>query len=592
MSVPPATSHQLPATSRFGLWARQFLYTGLVVAAAIAALALIVAGFARQFALRRLQDELHQEAQLVGEYVTLLDTVPPQALQEQIHQLGTEVDARLTVIDSAGTVLADSRAEPARMENHRLRPEVIAALRDGWGQAIHRSRTLPEAMLYVARRVRTPHGRLLIVRTSVDLQEIRQWAAIINRRILLAAAILLLLALGSSLLFTRSVVQPVFRLQRAAQRIASGDLTVRVPEQRRDELGALARAVNAMTEQLQKLFAAANSERGLLQAIVGSMTEAVLVLDRQHRIVLANPSFEQEFKSTALSGPDGKFLWETLRSADLQDLVERVIRENRTVAAELRIGLKSFDATAVPLKGERNEIVVVLHDVTQLKALDKVKADLVTNVSHELRTPLTAIKGYAETLEDEVPEPARRFLEIIRRHTDRLIALVNDLLVLSQLESGERQLETEPVDLAEVASDALKLLEKQIADKGLKAEILAAPGLTRVRADRFLLEQAFINLLDNAVKYTATGGIAVRLAPASPNQMRIEIADTGAGIPSESLGRIFERFYVVDKNRSRELGGTGLGLAIVKRIVLAHDGAVAVESGLGQGTVFTILLPV
>ncbi len=578
--------------ARFGLWARQFLYTCLLAAAAIAALALIVAGVARQYAMRQLQDELHQEAQLVGEYVTLLDTMPAEVLQKRIHQLGTGIDARLTVIDSTGTVLADSRAEPAQMENHRLRPEVIAALRDGWGQAIHRSRTLPEAMLYVARRVHTPPGRLLIVRASVDLQEIRQWATVINRRILLAAAILLVLALGSSLLFTRSVVQPVLGLQRAARRIASGDLTVRVPEQRSDELGALARALNEMTEQLQQLFAAANSERGLLQAIVGSMTEAVLVLDRQHRIVLANSSFEQEFKSAAQSEPDGKFLWETLRSTDLQDLVERGIREDRTVAAELRIGQKSFDATAVPLKGERNEIVVVLHDVTQLKALDKVKADLVTNVSHELRTPLTAIKGYAETLEDGVPEPARRFLEIIRRHTDRLIALVNDLLVLSQLESGERQLEKEPVDLAEIAADALKLLEKQIADKGLRAEIAAAPGLTLVRADRFLLEQAFINLLDNAVKYTAAGVISVRLSPTGPNQARIEVSDTGPGIPAESLGRIFERFYVVDKNRSRELGGTGLGLAIVKRIVLAHNGTVTVESGLGKGTVFTILLPV
>jgi two-component system phosphate regulon sensor histidine kinase PhoR len=578
--------------ARFGLWARQFLYTGLLAVAAIATLALIVAGVARQYAMHQLQDELHQEAQLVGEYVALLDTMPAQALQKRIHQLGTGIDARLTVIDSSGTVLADSRAEPAQMENHSLRPEVIAALRDGWGQAIHRSRTLPEAMLYVARRVRTPQGRLLIVRASLDLREIHQWAAVINRRILLAAAMLLVLALGLSLLFTRSVVQPVFGLQRAARRIADGDLTVRVPEGRRDELGALARAMNEMAGQLQKLFAAANSERGLLQAIVGSMTEAVVVLDRQRRIVLANPSFEQEFRSSAQPGPDGRFLWETLRSADLQDLVERVIREDRTVAAELRIGLKSFDATAVPLKGERNEIVVVLHDVTQLKALDKVKADLVTNVSHELRTPLTAIKGYAETLEDEVPEPSRRFLEIIRRHTDRLIALVNDLLVLSQLESGERQLEKEPVDLAEIAADALKLLEKQIADKRLNAGITTAPELPRIMADRFLLEQAFINLLDNAVKYTASGGITVQLAPSAPNQVRIEIADTGAGIPAESLGRIFERFYVVDKNRSRELGGTGLGLAIVKRIVLAHNGTVTVESGLGKGTVFTILLPV
>jgi len=578
--------------ARFGLWARQFLYTGLLAVAAIAALALIVAGVARQYAMHQLQDELHQEAQLVGEYVMLLDATPSGVLQERIRQLGTGIDARLTVIDSSGTVLADSRAEPAQMENHSLRPEVIAALRDGWGQAIHRSRTLPEAMLYVARRVRTPQGRLLIVRTSLDLREIHQWAAVINRRILLAAAILLVLALGLSLLFTRSVVQPVFGLQRAARRIADGDLTVRVPEGRRDELGALARAMNEMTGQLQKLFAAANSERGLLQAIVGSMTEAVVVLDRQRRIVLTNPSFEQEFKSAAQPGPDGKFLWETLRSTDLQDLVERVIREDRTVAAELRIGLKSFDATAVPLKGERNEIVAVLHDVTQLKALDKVKADLVTNVSHELRTPLTAIKGYAETLEDEVPQHARRFLEIIRRHTDRLIALVNDLLVLSQLESGERQLEKEPVDLAEIAADALKLLEKQIADKGLNAGITTAPELPRIMADRFLLEQAFINLLDNAVKYTASGGINVRLAPSAPNHLRIEIADTGAGIPAESLGRIFERFYVVDKNRSRELGGTGLGLAIVKRIVLAHNGTVTVESGLGKGTVFTILLPV
>lgn len=576
----------------FGLGTRQFLYTCLLAVAAIAVLALIVSGTARQFALRQRQEELRQQAQLVGEYVVLLDSLPGADLQARIQRLDVETDARLTIIDSAGTVLADSRADPAAMESHRLRPEVIAALRDGWGQAIHRSRTLPDEMLYVARRVRLPSGRLLVVRASVALQEIRLLAAGINRRVFLGGALLLLLALGLSLLFTRSVVRPITGLRQAAERIAAGDLTVRVPGRRRDELGALTRAMNAMTEQLQRLFTTADAERGLLQAIIGSMSEGVVVLNRQRRIIMANPSFVQEFKPAAEAGPDGRFLWETVRSTDLQDLVERVINESRSVSAELRIGLKTFDAFAVPLPGGREEIVVVLHDVTQLKALEKVKADLVTNVSHELRTPLTAIKGYAETLEGNLPEASRRFLQIIQRHTDRLIALVNDLLVLSQLESGERRLEKEPVALDEIAGDALGLLAKRIADKGLQSRVFAAPGLPRISADRFLLEQVFINLLDNAVKYTNAGEIAVRLAPAGSNQVRIEVADAGVGIPAEHLGRVFERFYVVDKNRSRELGGTGLGLAIVKRIVLAHNGAVTVESELGQGTVFTILLPV
>jgi two-component system phosphate regulon sensor histidine kinase PhoR len=576
-----------------GLGARQFLYTCLLAAAAISVLALVASGTARQFALRQRQDELDQQARLVGECVALLDSLPDAGVQARIRRLGAGIETRLTIIDSTGAVIADSRADPQTMENHRLRPEVIAALRDGAGQAIHRSRTLPGEMLYVARRVRLPGGRLVVARASVSVEDIRQLATGISRRVFLGGALLLLLALGLSLLLSRSAARTITGLRRAAGQIAAGDLTVRVPERRRDELGALARGMNAMAGQLQRLFAAADAERGLLQAIIGSMNEGVVVLDRRRRVILANSSFEQEFRTAAEAGPDGKFLWETLRSADLQDLVEKVIAGNAPTAAELRIGEKTFDAAAVPLKGAREEIAVVLHNVTQLKALEKVKADLVTNVSHELRTPLTAIKGYAETLEGEVPEASRRFLEIIQRHTDRLIALVNDLLVLSQLESGERRLEKEPVALDEIADDALKLLAKRIADKGLEARVIAAPGLPRVSADRFLLEQVFINLLDNAVKYTISGGITVRIALEDGGaRVAVSVSDTGSGIPAEHLGRIFERFYVVDKNRSRELGGTGLGLAIVKRIVLAHDGSVRVESGFGQGAVFTILLPV
>jgi two-component system phosphate regulon sensor histidine kinase PhoR len=573
------------------LGARQLLYACLLALASIAVLALIVSGTARQFALHQRQEELRQEAQLVGEYVVLLDPLPGSDLQARIQRLGAGIDARLTIIDSAGTVLADSRADPRAMENHRLRPEVIAALRDGWGQAIHRSRTLPDEMLYVARRVRLPSGPLRVVRASVALREIRLLAAGINRRVFVGGALLLLLALGLSLLFTRSVVRPITGLRRAAERIAAGDLTVRVPGQRRDELGALTRAMNAMTEQLQRLFADADAERSLLQAVIGSMEEAVVVLSRQHRIVLANPTFVEEFKPASEAGPDGRFLWETLRSTGLQDLVDKVIARKEPTAAELRVGAKTFDATAVPLPGGREETVVVLHDVTQLKALEKVKADLVTNVSHELRTPLTAIKGYAETLEAEVPETSRRYLEIIGRNTDRLIALVNDLLVLSQLESGERRIEFAPVALDEVAGDALRLLEKRIAEQDVHVRTLTAPDVPRIRADRFLLEQVFINLLDNAVKYAPHSELTIRMS-AESGRVRIEIADTGPGIAAEHLGRIFERFYVVDRARSREQGGTGLGLAIVKRIILAHNGDITVESRLGEGTVFTILLPV
>jgi two-component system phosphate regulon sensor histidine kinase PhoR len=508
------------------------------------------------------------------------------ALDSLVKEMGSELDTRITVIDPHGVVLADSEKDPKEMELHRDRPEFIQAMKGEKGRSLRFSETVQEDMLYVAVPVRTDEGAVAVLRTSLYLSDIESLLGSLRVEIIVIAAVMTVLSLIGALIFSRTLSRPIRQLERGARTVGGGDFNVRVLLKGKDELRELADSFNLMTEKIRTLFEDLSLQKEELNGIVTSIQEGLLVLDHEGRIKLSNQSFRGIVGGDT---PMGNFYWEVLREPDLIELVKRVAEERKNRLDEVRIGDRSFlcSITFIPNK---EEIVLVLHDITEIRNLEQVKKDFVANVSHELRTPLTAIQGFVETLEEEVNEDQKRYLEVIRRHTDRLTNIVGDLAVLSELEEPRGTVEFEEVDLSRVAEDVLTIFRPKIESKGLSLKYRVEKPVPRPIGDPFRLEQLLINLLDNAVKYTEKGEIRLMLS-VEDGRAKIEVHDTGIGIPEEDIGRIFERFYVVDKSRSKRMGGTGLGLSIVKHIVLLHNGEIKVESQLGTGTTFTILLP-
>ncbi len=423
--------------------------------------------------------------------------------------------------------------------------------------------------------------------------------------LVLCFAGLLVVASGAiSFLIAHVLSRPVKDLTAAFRRISAGDLDARVLPAKRGRLRELGDSFNEMAFRTRELVGELTRQREALNTVIASIQEGLAVLDSAGVIVLANESFKR-----VCADPDvvGKHYWEAIRDPHVAGLVKSVGPDRLTAVGECDLGGRDYVCSAGFLPAAER-LVLTLHDVTEIGRTAQVKKDFVQNVSHELRTPLTAIKGFAETMEATIDKANRPYLETIMRHTDRLVSMVQDLLTLSELEERGNALQLEDVDLKVTAEQILKLFEPRAQAKGLRLVLtLGDLGGFTLRADRFRLEQVLINLLDNAVKYTEKGQVEVTLrprdvtdstgesdrvpSPAKPSAIVLEVRDTGPGIAAEHLPRLFERFYVVDKGRSRQLGGTGLGLAIVKHIVLLHSGEISVESTPGVGTTFKVTLP-
>ena len=504
-----------------------------------------------------------------------------EGLDAAVKSLGRQLATRITLIDSDGTVLADSEEDPARMENHRARPEVASALAGESGWFVRYSTTLKQDMLYVAVPDGVAKRPRHVVRLSLPLEDIDELIGTLRSQIVRIALIAGLMALVISLFFSQVLSLPIRELSRASRRIASGDFASQVPVRGKDELGDLARNFNDMTTRLQATFSELSTRKEELEGVLSSIREGLFVLEGDGRIRLANQGAAKIVGSENLKG---RFSWEVLRSPRLNELLTPPY--SRSASAEIELEERCYLTSLTPLRSGQG-IVLVLHDITERRHTDQIKKDLIVNVSHELRTPLTAIKGFSETLLEESDHPSE-YLEIIHRHTQRLIDIVNDLMVLSELEDRGLTLDLERVDLGDLIPQVLTLFESRMQDKALTLTFKTPEKPVVPTGDAFRLEQLFTNLIDNAVKYTERGGISITLS-APGDQVRIVIADTGVGIPREHLPRIFERFYVVDKSRSRRLGGTGCGLAIAKHIVALHSGEIAITST--GGTSVSVTLP-
>jgi two-component system phosphate regulon sensor histidine kinase PhoR len=518
--------------------------------------------------------------------VSFLDGRHHTELDAFLKNLKDMINARITIIDKEGAVLADSEKDPATMESHKIRPEVIDALSGGMGKSMRFSVTLEEEMLYVALPIEQNSKVLGVVRMSIPLKQINSLLYDLQLRIIIAIAIITLLSIVIAFLLSKGLSKPVSTLVQAAKNLAKGDFHTRVYLQAGGELKELETSFNEMAARMEGLFGSLSRRNEELDTIVSSIQEILLVLDKDGRIKLTNESFKKALDNEEVQD---KFYWEVMRCPDFSELIKKVMEERKNHIQEIEFRDKNY-LCSVTFLSSKEEMVAVLYDITELKNLEQMKKDFVANMSHELRTPLTAIKGFVETLEEEEEIKNTQYLEIIKRHTDRLMNIVNDLLVLSELEQTGSALVIENINLASLAENILKVFEEVAKEKGIELKLIAARDLNAIQADPFKLEQMFINLLDNAIKYTEKGEVSIIIRQEASKSI-IEIADTGIGIPANHLPRIYERFYVVDKSRSKKLGGTGLGLSIVKHIVLLHGGTIDIESSPGIGTKITLILP-
>jgi two-component system phosphate regulon sensor histidine kinase PhoR len=506
--------------------------------------------------------------------------------------------ARVTIIASDGQVFADSQSDTQTMENHAGRPEVLDALARGSGQAIRHSVTLNRDLLYYAVRYDLPTGPPVILRFALPIETVDEVVQSFRRSLWLSSFLILVIAGAAALQMSRMFADRVERLKQFSRRVAGGDFTPVSADSSGDALEELGASMNRTAAKLDQTIRTLTEERNLSTAILGSMVEGVAVVNASERLLFANRGFAEIL---GLQAPlkSGSALVEIVRQTELIEAVRHVLHGDARVESEIATGTLRqhfFAATVASVRaGETLGAVVVLHDITELRRLERVRRDFVANVSHEFKTPLTAIQGFAETLLAGAIDDAQnrgRFLEIILEHARRLARLTDDLLRLSQLDSDRLELEIDEVSVTQIVDSCLATAQHRASENGLKLSVDIPEQMPTVAGDQRRLAEVLQNLLDNARQYTLPGGEIVLSAEAHELEVVFTVADTGIGIPQADQSRIFERFYRVDAARSREAGGTGLGLAIAKHLIEAQGGRIWVESEIGKGSRFYFSVPI
>jgi two-component system phosphate regulon sensor histidine kinase PhoR len=520
-------------------------------------------------------------------------------LQAKAKKLGENCLCRVTLMALDGVVLADSNLSFDQLpgvENHRGRPEVAKALKDTEGSAVRRSATIGVDLLYTA----TPFymdGKINgVVRTALPLTQVEKKVASLRGTVFGVTAIILGLAILMGLWLSRSFNRPVQEMSEVAERLAQGDYEARVLSLGSDEHGQLGKTINFLADRVKKTVEELSREKAQLSTVLSNMVEAVLAVDGSRNVLVMNPMFSRLFQVQP-SEVMGKPFFEIFRSSELGQLLNVCLETKQSQSGTVQMSSpeeRAFEAQAVPLiqDGASVGALLVLHDITRVRQLEQVRKDFVANVSHELRTPLASVKGYAETLKSGVKDKKSRdeFLQTIERHADNMTRLVEDLLELSSIESGRRVPELKPLAIMDLIRDVVGSLIPLADHRKVTVEI-KGNSLPPIKGDETQIKQVLTNLIDNAIKFNRENGRVSVSGQVSGGGVEISVNDTGIGIPAQDQPRLFERFYRVDKARSREMGGTGLGLSIVKHIVEAHGGRVRMESVEGEGSTFRFFIP-
>lgn len=523
------------------------------------------------------------------------------ALSRVCDVLGQKSSARITFILLDGVVAGDSDKAHAEMGNHRDRPEIRDALAGHTGQSVRYSNTLKQNMMYVAVPVRRDGQVVGVVRTSMPLTDLDLVVGEVQHRIIVGGLMILLLAALFSLLVSRRISRPLERIKQGAERFAEGDFSHRLHSIGSTEIGSLAETMNTMAAQLEERLQTVSNERNQREAVLSSMVEGVLAVDTAGHIISTNKAAAEFFHVFQPETAPGRSLEEVFRNVKLQRFVAEVLKGQETRECEITVQnthtyyLQARGTNLLGIQGARIGAVIVFNDVSRLRRLENLRRDFVANVSHELKTPITSIKGFVETLLDGAmndPAEADRFLRIVAKHADRLNAIIEDLLMLSRLEQdGKDAVEMQSVELIELLRSAVEVCAHRAEQKNIEIKVQCDEGLSAV-VNPPLIEQALINLIGNALKYSMDGKTVSVSATAEAGRIVLAVTDQGYGIEPEHLDRLFERFYRVDKGRSRQEGGTGLGLAIVKHIAQAHEGKIVVDSVYGKGSTFSMSIPV
>jgi two-component system phosphate regulon sensor histidine kinase PhoR len=516
-------------------------------------------------------------------------------LRDWVTQMAAS-GARVTVIAADGRVLGDSQADPQSMENHANRPEVLEAMATGEGRSARRSATLNRDFLYFAVRQNTSLGPS-VLRFALSPEAVDEVLSSFRHKLWVASFFILLIAGAVSLLFSRGFTDRVERLKEFSRRVAEGDFRPLPRDSSGDALSALGISLNRTAARLDHTIQTLTEERNLSSAILGSMVEGVAVVNGSERLVFANPGFA-EILGLDVPPTSGSALVEVVRQTELLEAVRQVLGGEPRVQSEIVTGTLRqhyFAITVAAVRaGDTTGAVVVLHDITELRMLERVRRDFVANVSHEFRTPLTAIQGFAETLLAGAIDDSQnrtRFLEIILEHSRRLARLTEDLLMLSKMDAERLELEIRRLSVSQLIESCLETAQRRGTEKDLRISVNLPQNLPDIAGDRRRLAEVLQNLLDNAIQYTLPGGQIIVSAISAEEEIVLTVSDTGIGIPKADQPRIFERFYRVDVARSREAGGTGLGLAIAKHLVEVHGGRLWVDSEVGQGSQFHFSVP-
>jgi two-component system phosphate regulon sensor histidine kinase PhoR len=566
---------------------------------AIAVLAIGIVGFLAGNQIRakleaQVENELMADARIV-------DLYPMKEIQARAYEIAQIAHARVTVIDRDGRIVAETEQETGVLGSHLDRPEIQEARVRGRGTATRYSRTLREQMMYVALPI--PKGQEIVgyIRLARPLVEVRRGIEEFTGILLRSFLIILVSAVMIAFVFSRRLTSPIRDMEQFTEKLRKGEQPGLLMIRSSDEIGMLAQNINYMVEELQRRIAALEVEKAKVEAAFSSALDGILILNREGRIETQNQGMNSVL-GDRYGNIIGKTPLEAFRNLDLQKALDSYGFDHQPVSKEIALGEEEpavLDVSITPVKGYaegEEKTMLVFHDVTRLKQLERMRVDFVANVTHEIKTPLTAILGFVETLQEGAIEDratAKKFLLTIAKHAERLNRLVEDLLTISNIELGEMRLSFESVALSGIAENVLNVFQLKAREKRVEVVSDIPEDLPPIRADRDRLSQILINILDNAVKFTPEGGnVTVSAASAPDQEVVVRIADTGIGVPRDEVSRLGERFYRVDKGRSRELGGTGLGLSIVKHLILVHKGRMEIESRLGHGTTVTLHFPI